>query len=170
MAKNHINTNTKDTEMSYDKTDALKYIDILQSCITRMANNSEKCKTWCITIVAALIALCLKGEQEKYSWLIFIPIFSLWFLDAFYLYLEQEFRLIYNNYIKAYDGVNIPASTYRISSASFKQCRCCKIFRLAWSISIFPFYGFLTLALVVAINHAYFSCLLKKIAHFFICG
>ena len=28
--------------MSYDKTDALKYIDILQACITRMANNSEK--------------------------------------------------------------------------------------------------------------------------------
>lgn len=156
--------------MSYDKIDALKYIDILQSCITRMANNSEKCKTWCITIVAALIALCLKGEQEKYRWLIFIPIFSLWFLDAFYLYLEQEFCLIYNNYIKAYDGVNIPASTYRISSASSKQCRCCKIFRLAWSISIFPFYGFLTLALAVAVNHAYFSCLLKKIAHFFICG
>ena len=135
-----------------------------------MANNSAKFKTCCITIVAALIALCLKVEQEKYRWLIFIPIFSLWFLDAFYLYLEQEFRLIYNNYIQAYDGVNIPASTYIISSASFKQCRCCKVFRLAWSISIFPFYGFLTLALAVAVNHAYFSCLLKKIAHFFICG
>lgn len=156
--------------MSYDKTDALKYIDILQSCITRMANNSAKCKTWCITIVAALIALFLKGEQEKYRWLIFIPIFSLWFLDAFYLYLEQEFRVIYNKYIELYDGQNIPHPTYKIPSDGFKQCRWCKIFRLARSISIFPFYGFLTLALAVAINHAYFSCLLKKITHFFICG
>lgn len=154
--------------MNYDKVDALKYIDILQACITRMASNSAKCKTWCITIVAALIALCLKGEQEKFRWLIFIPIVSLWYLDAFYLYLEQEFCFIYDEYIKSYDGKNIPPSTYKISSVRFKQYRCCKIVRLAWSNSIFPFYGFLTISLTIAVNHAYLSCWLRKIIQFLI--
>lgn len=155
--------------MSYDKTDALKYIDILQSCITRMANNSEKCKTWCITIVAALIVLSLNGEQGGCRYLIFIPIVSLWFLDAFYLYLEREFRSIYNKYLELYDGENIPDSTYKIDASGFAKCRWCKIFQQARSISIFPFYGFLTIALLVAIHYSYVLCLLTKIFGFFIC-
>ena len=117
--------------MHYDKTDALKYIDILQSCITRMANNSEKCKTLCITIIAALIALSLNGVQGRCRYLIFIPIASLWFLDAFYLYLEREFRAIYNKYLELYDGKIIPDSTYKIDPSGFVKCRWSKIFKLA---------------------------------------
>lgn len=155
--------------MSYDKTDALKYIDILQSCISRMANNSEKCKIWCITIVAALITLSFNGEQGGCRYLIFIPIASLWFLDAFYLCLEREFRSISNKYLEMYDGKNIPDSTYKIDPSGFAKCRWYKIFKQARSISIFPFYGFLTIALLVAINYSYILCLFGKIINFFSC-
>lgn len=155
--------------MSYDKTDALKYIDILQACITRMANNSEKCKTWCITIVAALIALSLNGAQGGYRYLIFIPIASLWFLDAFYLYLEREFRFIYNKYLELYNGEIIPDSTYKIDPSVFAQFRWGKICKQARSISIFPFYGFLAIALLIAINYSYVLCLFGKIINFFSC-
>ena len=155
--------------MSYDKTDALKYIDILQACIARMANNSEKCKTWCITIVAALIALSLNGTQGGCRYLIFIPIASLWFLDAFYLYLEREFRSIYNKYLELYDGEIIPDSTYKIAPSGFAQCCWSKIFKQARSISIFPFYGFLAISLLIAINYSYILCLFGKIINFFSC-
>ena len=148
--------------MSYDKTDALKYIDILQSCITRMANNSAKCKTWCVTIIAAIIAFFIDNTTNDVSFLIFVPILSLWFLDAFYLYLEKEFRLIYDNYMKEYDGKNIPDSTYKIDSKTFAKCKICNTLRQACSVSVFSFYGILSVVLLIAIKLNCISCLFCK--------
>lgn len=148
--------------MKYTHADALKYIDILQSCIARMASNSEKCKTWCITIVAALIALFVKGEQVGGHYVVFIPIAFLWFLDAYYLYLEEEFREIYGEYIELYSENNIPDTTYRIDTDRFKQCRLCKIFSKVISVSTLPVYGFLTIALLIAIYHSDFMCLFVR--------
>jgi hypothetical protein len=40
-----------------DSPAATTHITLLQGIITRLANNSASCKTWCLTLVAALLSL-----------------------------------------------------------------------------------------------------------------
>lgn len=73
-----------------------KEIDLIQSCITRMANNSFIIKGWLISLVVVVLALV--GEKVSLDLLCFIlivPIFSFWYLDAFFLQTEKKYRLMY---------------------------------------------------------------------------
>lgn len=67
------------------------YLSMLQGIINRMAGNSASCKTWALTLVAALLALfAVKGIQLDALWIIcLIPVLPLYFLDCYYLGLER---------------------------------------------------------------------------------
>ncbi|MGA2141690.1 MAG: hypothetical protein ABSG94_04630 [Brevinematales bacterium] len=83
-----------------------KGLDYLQSIISRMASNSTNCKTWTITISAALLAFFLQDKSKILSWnkyyilLILIPFL---FLDIYYLAFEKHFRNLFNDQIKLYN-------------------------------------------------------------------
>ena len=47
--------NLKDKKMFND--DERKYIDIIESIITRMSDNSKQMKEWCIALVTGLIGI-----------------------------------------------------------------------------------------------------------------
>lgn len=74
-----------------------KEIDIIQSCITRMANNSFLIKGWFISTILAFIGF----GYEKFNnfiliiILIIITLFS-WISDAYFLQLERLYRNKYN--------------------------------------------------------------------------
>jgi hypothetical protein len=73
-----------------------KEIDLIQSCISRMAQNSFMIKGWGFTLIAALIAL----TADKIDWMIIslIGVFVLvcfWSLDAFFLKTEKLYRFKY---------------------------------------------------------------------------
>lgn len=74
----------------------LKHIDMYQGIITRMAGNSSACKNWCIVLVSAFLAFIIKDGKGDYAWLVAIPIIIFWFLDAYYLGLENQFRDAFN--------------------------------------------------------------------------
>ena len=84
----------------------LKYIDILQSAIIRMADNSAKCKTWCVSLLSALIVLFLsdriiaEGHNDKVLWLCIGITLMFFFLDSFYLSTERKVRIKYSNFIE----------------------------------------------------------------------
>ena len=74
----------------------LKHLEFIQNTINRMANNSFIIKGWCITLVVALIALLEKENINKnYIPFSFIPLLFFWFLDAFFLKTERQYRRLY---------------------------------------------------------------------------
>jgi len=87
--------------------DLHKELDIIQSVINRMANNSFLVKGWAMSIIAALTIFSkdslIQGLVNPSG---FAPIFTLlvmllilvsfWWLDAFFLRQEQLFRKVYD--------------------------------------------------------------------------
>lgn len=73
-----------------------KEIDLIQACITRMANNSFLLKGWTISIIAVVLALVDKAVNPAVLCLILlVPLFSFWYLDAFFLRTEKMYCKMY---------------------------------------------------------------------------
>ncbi|MDD5652878.1 MAG: hypothetical protein PHT31_01785 [Candidatus Omnitrophica bacterium] len=73
-----------------------KEIDLIQACITRMANNSFLLKGWAISIIAVVLALADKASNPALlSTVLLIPLLSFWYLDAFFLRTERMYRKMY---------------------------------------------------------------------------
>ncbi|PKA22444.1 hypothetical protein CH381_30855 [Leptospira sp. mixed culture ATI2-C-A1] len=74
-----------------------KEIDLIQDCISRMANNSFLLKGWLISILAVILALAEKQVNFLVlSTILIIPVLSFWYLDAYYLCTERKYRALYN--------------------------------------------------------------------------
>ena len=79
----------------------LKHLEFIQNAINRMANNSFIIKGSCITLAAALIELLEKKDIDKcYIAFSFLPLLFFWFLDAFYLKTERQYRRLYTDISK----------------------------------------------------------------------
>lgn len=50
-----------------EKSSVQAHISMMQSIINRMAANSANCKLWCITIMAAILALYFDGDDSAVS-------------------------------------------------------------------------------------------------------
>ena len=78
---------------THSAADRYKAIDLLQGCINRMAHNSFLLKGWCLTLLAAILALSPKVEQPIFIYagsLLLLIMF--WRLDAFFLRTEKIYR------------------------------------------------------------------------------
>ena len=81
--------------------DVRQYFQMLQDIINRMAANSSNCKAWAITIFTAMSALMIGVEvMRQWIWLILFPIVLFYYLDAYYLGLEKDFRNLEASFIK----------------------------------------------------------------------
>lgn len=75
-----------------------KEIDLIQSCINRMASNSFEIKKWTVGIVAILAGLLKQGGDTKdiRACLLFLMVIVMfWGLDAFFLKTEKLYRKKY---------------------------------------------------------------------------
>ena len=88
----------------------IKHLELIQSIVGRMANNSFLIKGWSVTISAALFALAAKDSNPKFAILAILPIFAFWYLDAFYLRQERIFRHFYNKVLDDKEGKIAPMS------------------------------------------------------------
>lgn len=68
-----------------DSSSVQSYLNTLQGIVSRMAGNSANCKTWCITLVSAILVAIADKAKPNYGWLALIPIVVFLFLDAYYL-------------------------------------------------------------------------------------
>ena len=81
--------------------DVRQYLQMLQDIINRIASNSSNCKAWAITLFTAMAALMIGVEvMRQWMWIILFPIALFYFLDAYYLGLENDFRNIEASFIK----------------------------------------------------------------------
>lgn len=89
---------------SESNQDSYKELDLIQSVINRMANNSFLIKGWAMTLMSALIAFgkdSILGNMNNSYYLIMIigVLIPFWILDAYYLRQERIFIRIYNQAI-----------------------------------------------------------------------
>lgn len=122
-----------------------KEIDLLQSCISRMAESSFKIKGWYFAILAAIIALWPKQDSSFFAnpflyWLT-ITAFSLvfWFTDASYLAIERVYREKYNITLQKrlandFDGL------FDLSPNPKSRCKLFGIITAMASRTLFPIY------------------------------
>lgn len=75
-----------------------KEIDLIQSCINRMASNSFEIKKWTVGIIAILAGVLKQGGNAKdiKECLLFLMVIVIfWGLDAFFLKTEKLYRKKY---------------------------------------------------------------------------
>lgn len=122
-----------------------KELELLQACITRMAENSFKIKGWYFAVLAAIIALWPKQDSSVFTspflyWLT-IMAFSLvfWFTDASYLAIERTYREKYEETLQLrlqcnFDGL------FDLSFKPRSRCKPKEIMIAMGSRTLFPIY------------------------------
>ena len=94
-----------------------KHIDLVQSIITRMAQNSFVIKGWMITIVVGLF-LFLQNDNLQNNFLIYLfTIIGFWLLDSYYLWQERLYRKLYGSVISNLEE----SSDLKLSVEEFKN-------------------------------------------------
>ena len=91
--------------MEKDRIEILhKEIDTIQLIIGRMQNNSFLLKAWTISLIAVLLALTkdtlVATDLSYFNFILLLPLFLLWYLDAFFLQKERCYRKLYEWVIK----------------------------------------------------------------------
>ena len=78
----------------------IKQLEMLQAVINRMASNSFVFKGWSVTIIAGLSAFATSDSNKKLLMVAFLATLLLWAVDAYYLSLERQYRLLYEKRAK----------------------------------------------------------------------
>lgn len=79
-----------------DNAAVIKHMEMYQGIITRMANNSAACKNWGIPLVAIILGFVVESKNLDLALLAVLTTFILYFLDSYYLMLENRFREGFN--------------------------------------------------------------------------
>jgi hypothetical protein len=77
------------------------HINLLQGIINRLADNSSSCKTWCLTLVGALLSLAGATHVPAIVTFALVPVVIFGFLDTMYLAQEKAYRDLYNRKVDA---------------------------------------------------------------------
>jgi hypothetical protein len=133
-----------------DSSAVQKYLELLQAVINRMASNCTGCKTWCITLVSATIVIIADKGKPSYVWIALVPLALFFFLDSYYLGLERRFRALYNDFVdQLHSGTANASDLYNLSPrGGYRYVMAYTVGSLR-SLSIWPFYGLLTIMLVI---------------------
>ena len=75
----------------------VRHLEMIQTVITRMAQNSFTYKGWAITLVAGIFALAAAGGMRwEFVAVALLPTLVFWGLDGYYLRQERLFRKLYD--------------------------------------------------------------------------
>ena len=88
-----------DAKLQVNSEGVRAHLGMVQSVITRMAENSRSCKLWCVTLVAATLVLVARTGEPSHALLALVPTIVLLILDSYYLALERAFRNTYDGFV-----------------------------------------------------------------------
>lgn len=128
-----------------------KEIDLIQSCITRMANNSFRIKGWYISLISLVTGLLLGQNVDHVITGVFLIVITcvFWSLDTYFLYVERLFRLKYDWVVKSRLSGN---DDYLYDLNPNNKSTICKDVEVksksevAWSSTLRPLYLFAIIA------------------------
>ncbi len=112
----------------------LAYIGMLQQNISRMATNSNNCKSMCVAIIAALCAISyLKGYILFGVGISLIAIFC--YLDCAYLSIEKKYIDKFNNTVQlAKDKMFTNEMLFDMSPGEYRDFKSLKKAFKSWSV------------------------------------
>ncbi|MEX1214256.1 hypothetical protein [Saccharospirillum sp.] len=128
------------SEYDLNSTAVQTHLQIYQNILARMANNSSSVKTWCVTVVSAILVLLIEREEPSALPLAAVPVVLFFVLDVYYLSLEKRFRCSYNQFVKELHGGNEGAGV-RMFEVLPDSRVVSSIFGSVFSISVLPFYA-----------------------------
>lgn len=149
-----ITMTMKPPSFDEDSPAVQKHVDILQGIISRMAWGSRSSKTWCITVVAAILVVVTGNHAPGYAavWLALAPTVMFCLMDAYYLGLEKHFRKEYDAFLEKLRRKELAADDlYAVKSDGSVFCH---IRAGIGSLSVWPFYA---LIVVMAASVAYLA-------------
>lgn len=125
--------------------DQRQHLAFIQDVITRMNSNSFSLKGLMITIIAALAAFTVnddnKGTAVFYLTIALLLVLIFWFLDAYYLKKERQYRKLYE------EAVRDKAELYKMTADDYYVC----YFEVLLSKTMWPLYLTIAVVLIVAI-------------------
>lgn len=90
--------------MAQYSEDVRQHLSFIQGVITRMNSNSFSMKGWMVAIVSALCAVYASNSQADTAYVYFIAAIVadilFFFLDAYYLKMEKEYRKLYSKVLE----------------------------------------------------------------------
>jgi hypothetical protein len=138
---------TDSSEQRIETAVIIAHVNLLEGVITRLANNSASCKTWCLTLVAAILGLAGATRSATIVPVALVPVVVFWLLDTMYLAEERAYRDLYAAIVGK-------LRTRRYTTADVFEARAEWGGRHFWgalvSWSCYPVYGGLVIAYIVA--------------------
>lgn len=114
--------------MNADANIKIKYLEMIQNIINRMASNSFMLKGWTTTLVAGIFVLFDKRAECIFCFITGIPIIFFWILDAYYLSQERLYRKLYDKArkmeIKSPDDYSMDATLTKFHDKIKNWCCC----------------------------------------------
>ncbi len=140
------NSTQKDREKEREKI-LIEELKILQGVINRMAQNSLECKKWTLVLAVGVLSLKIEAISHLYGLCVLgVLLACFYLLDAYYLMLERLFREQYKWLIK--NRLKTDERLLEVFPAH-QTCRFALHLCTMLSSSLFPYYWFLGLCLVV---------------------
>ena len=123
------------------------HLAILQGVISRMASSSHSCKTWCITVIAAILIVSINARIDYLALVALVPAALFCALDVYYLRLERAFRQTYNDFVAALHSEMPEEQSLFVVRPTHSDCT--SVLACLASLSIWPFYSILAFIAVV---------------------
>src|ERR1700676_1584858 len=125
-----------------DNPAVIAHVNLLQGIVSRLAANSASSKTWCLTLVAALVSLTGATHSPGIVTFSLVPIVIFGFMDMMYLAQEKAYRALHARIVKKIrDGSYALGDAYEAKAPTGWN----HIGSSLVSWSIFPVYGGLIL-------------------------
>ena len=130
-----------------ENEELFKEIDLIQSCINRMAQNSFMLKGWALTIFAG-VTVFTKGDNFTNCIMMLcstlLPFICFWILDAFFIKTERKFRKLYTKVLNERKQ-GITEKQYELDINGIKERN---IVCIMFSTTLLVFYGIPTLCML----------------------
>jgi hypothetical protein len=134
----------------------ITHLQMIQTVVARLANDSFLVKGWAVTISAAFLGFALDRSSERLAWASAVPIIAFWGLDSYFLRSERLFRVLYERLRTDPDAVSAffmsaTAPTF-IESLAERDREKVSWERVAFSVTLLTLYvGLLASAAIVAV-------------------
>lgn len=111
--------------------DIRQHLSMMQSVIARMAYNRRVCKTWAVTLVAAILVVVTKfeivtatsGSAPLETWIAVIPATVFLTLDFYYLLKERALIVAYNGFVSRLHAGKLKADDLFVIAPSSSKAK-----------------------------------------------
>lgn len=151
MVKKKFVISLRKKESNMDKEEkGIRYLEMIENIISRMAESAFRCKEFCILIVTGLLAVYATLSEKNANVILccLVPELVFWILDSFYLFKERLYRELYESN-KIIDRENVVDFKLKATSKNVGCAILNYLKAMFWSISTVFLYGLLIASTIV---------------------